>query len=164
MSIIWIRIFFNYFFVIKGVIQEGIFRRTGSVARQNELKSRILDGTALTLSDGKNTVHDCASVLKAMLADLPEPLLTDLYYPAHYQVAELCNSISGSSTEAKETRLLHTIQLLLLLLPQPNRTLLKEIIEMLHTTIQYQKLNKMSADSLATLFTPHLICPKKVFE
>lgn len=97
-----------------------------------------------------------------MLADLPEPLLTDLYYPAHNQVAELCNNIDSSAIDAKEFRLLHTIQLLLLLLPKQNRILLKEIIEMLHKTIEYEKWNKMSADSLATLFTPHLICPKKV--
>lgn len=97
-----------------------------------------------------------------MLADLPEPLLTDLYYPAHNQVAELCNNIDSSSFDTKEFRLLHTIQLLLLLLPKQNRILLKEIIEMLHKTIKYEKWNKMSADSLATLFTPHLICPKKV--
>lgn len=72
----------------------------------------------------------------------------------------MCNSIESS--ENKATRLLHSMQLLLLLLPHVNRILLKEIIEMLNHTIKYEKSNKMSADSLATLFTPHLICPKKL--
>lgn len=33
---------------------------------------------------------------------------------------------------------------------------------MLHKTIQYEATNKMSADNLATLFTPHMICPRKL--
>lgn len=69
------------------VIQEGIFRRTGSVARQNELKSRIVEGGSLCLDSGTYSVHDVASVLKGILADLPEPLLTDTYCPAHLQMA-----------------------------------------------------------------------------
>lgn len=65
-------------------------------------------------------------------------------------------------SDAKQIRLLHSLQLLILLLPQENRILLKDIITMLNETIKFEKNNKMSADSLATLFTPHLICPKKL--
>lgn len=176
------------------VMQEGIFRRTGSVARQTELKQRVVNDSGnaspLRLDSGTYTVHDCASVLKGVLADLPEPLLTDTYAPAHQQMAELCNSLpttaaAGSATvqplavataadtdsstttttttaHAKATRLLHSLQLLILLLPAENRQLLQEIIEMLHRTMRHECHNKMSADSLATLFTPHLICPKKL--
>lgn len=78
-------VFSNIYF--SDVIQEGIFRRTGSVARQNELKSRIVDGRTLCLDSGTYSVHDVASVLKGILADLPEPLLTDTYCPAHLQMA-----------------------------------------------------------------------------
>lgn len=44
-------------------------------------------GVFLDLDDGRFSVHDCASVLKGFLADLSEPLLTDLHYPAHCQIA-----------------------------------------------------------------------------
>lgn len=74
--------------------------------------------------------------------------------------SELCNT--GSPEPTKATRLLHSLQLLILLLPTENRTLLKDIIEMLNKTMRHEPRNKMSADSLATLFTPHLICPKKL--
>lgn len=57
------------------------------MARQNELKSRIVDGGTLCLDSGTYSVHDVASVLKGILADLPEPLLTDTYCPAHLQMA-----------------------------------------------------------------------------
>lgn len=33
---------------------------------------------------------------------------------------------------------------------------------MLHEVIKHENLNKMSADNLATLFTPHLICPRNL--
>lgn len=59
---------------------------------------------------------------------------------------------------------MHTLQLLFLLLPQENSLILHDVIKLLNTTVVYQETNKMSADNLATLFTPHLICPKKVCE
>lgn len=71
------------------ITQEGIFRRTGSLARQNDLKSKINNGLPLNLDRGSYTVHDCASVFKGILSDLPEPLLTDTYNVAHVQVAGL---------------------------------------------------------------------------
>lgn len=131
------------------------------MARQHDLRRRINEQSELNLDSGTYTVHDCASVLKGILADLPEPLLTDYFYTAYCQIADLCNSKSESK-QAKEPRLLHTIQLLLLLLPLENRTLLNDIICMLNEITKHESENKMSAESLATLFTPHLICPRKV--
>lgn len=75
---------FNNF---KDIIQEGIFRRTGKLTRQQDLKITMYQGIPLNLNDGRYSVHDCASVLKGFLAELPEPLLSDLHYPAHCQIA-----------------------------------------------------------------------------
>lgn len=66
------------------------------------------------------------------------------------------------SSEQKEMRLVTALQLLVLLLPENNRILLKKIIDLLHKVIQFENSNKMSAYSLATLFSPHLICPRKL--
>lgn len=76
----------TFIYIISDVIQEGIFRRTGSVARQNDLKLQI-NQNIISLFDKNYSVHDCASVLKGILAELPEPLLTDMYFPAHCQIA-----------------------------------------------------------------------------
>uniref|UniRef100_A0A182JZH6 Rho-GAP domain-containing protein n=1 Tax=Anopheles christyi TaxID=43041 RepID=A0A182JZH6_9DIPT len=143
----------------ENISQEGIFRKTGSLTRQNELKNSLLSGNVLPLDEAGYTAHDCASVLKSFLADLPEPLLTELYYPAYCQVADLYHS--KETSERNEDRLLNALQLLLLLLPEENNILLRHIIELLHRTIQHEATNKMSAVNLATLFTPHLICPRK---
>lgn len=132
------------------------------MARQQDLRRRINEGKELQLDEGIFTVHDCASVLKGILSDLPEPLLTDSFYVVHCQIAELCNSVDSTTNPTKELRLLHSVQLLLLLLPIDNRSLLHDILNMLHETMKYEHNNKMSAESLATLFSPHLICPRKV--
>ncbi|CAB0041734.1 unnamed protein product [Trichogramma brassicae] len=138
------------------ISQEGIFRRTGKLTRQQELKTALCQGHALSLYEGKFSVHDYASVLKGFLADLSEPLLTDQLYPAHCQIAELCSSTSN------ESKLLRSLQLLLLLLPVPNRIVLKYIINLLNKTAAHENSNKMNCDTLATLFTPHLLCPRKL--
>ncbi|KAK0182955.1 hypothetical protein PV327_001035 [Microctonus hyperodae] len=140
------------------ISQEGIFRRTGKLTRQQELKSSLYQGLPLNLDDGTYSVHDCASVLKCFLAELPEPLLTELHYPSHCQIAELCYS----NSEANDSRLIRSVQLLLLLLPPVNRILLKYLLNLLNKTATFESNNKMNCDTLATLFTPHLMCPRKL--
>ncbi|XP_012535408.2 uncharacterized protein LOC105836129 [Monomorium pharaonis] len=142
----------------QNIIQEGIFRRTGKLTRQQDLKTAMSQGVFLDLDDGRFSVHDCASVLKGFLAELSEPLLTDLHYSAYCQIAELCSL----DAKTNDTRLLSSLQLLLLLLPPPNRILLKAILTLLNKTASYEHSNKMNSDTLATLFTPHLLCPRKL--
>ncbi|XP_031844081.1 uncharacterized protein LOC116431995 [Nomia melanderi] len=142
----------------QNIIQEGIFRRTGKLTRQQDLKMTMYQGVSLNLNDGQYSVHDCASVLKGFLAELPEPLLSDLHYPAHCQIAELY----GSDMSNNDARLLRSLQLLLLLLPRMNRVLLKYVLTLLNKTASFECNNKMNCDTLATLFTPHLMCPRKL--
>jgi len=52
--------------------------------------------------------------------------------------------------------------LLLLLLPPENRIVLEHLIILLHKTSEFEAHNKMTARTLATIFTPHLICPRKL--
>lgn len=54
------------------------------------------------------------------------------------------------------------LQLLLLLLPPPNRIVLKHILNLLNKTASHEENNKMNCDTLATLFIPHLMCPRKL--
>lgn len=138
---------------------EGIFRRTGSLERQQDLKSLLNKGQILDLENSAFSVHDCASVLKSFLAELPEPLLTDAHFPVYCQIAESCGIVKQPTQEVK---LLEALQLLFLLLPNENKILLQDILGLLHLTASYEEFNKMSPDNLAKLFTPHLLCPKKL--
>lgn len=147
----------EYLSDMENITQEGIFRRTGKLTRQQDLKHLLYQRTPImNLRDGTFSVHDCASVLKSFLAELSEPLLTELHYPAYCQIAELC----GSTTD--DSKLLRSLQLLLLLLPYPNRVLMKHVMGLLNKTARYECKNKMNCDTLATLFTPHLLCPRKL--
>lgn len=57
---------------------EGIFRRSGNIARINELKRKINEGNTIDMSS--EDTHVVAGLLKTFLRDLNEPLLTyELY-------------------------------------------------------------------------------------
>ncbi|XP_030388448.1 uncharacterized protein LOC115634708 [Scaptodrosophila lebanonensis] len=146
----------------KNLIQEGLFRKTGSVSRQNELRVNLQHEKSLHLGRSGFSAHDCATVFKSFLSELPEPLLTDAHYPIHLQIAPMCQALATRATFENQQHLLSSIQLLMLLLPEDNRVLLHHIIEMLHAVAQHESVNKMSAGNLATLFTPHLICPRNL--
>lgn len=142
----------------ENIKSEGIFRRTGSLERQNDLKTALYQGQTIDFKENSFTVHDCASVLKGFLADLPEPLTTDIQFPVYCQIAESFK-INEPSHEVK---ILQSVQLLFLLLPKENKQMLQDIFELLHQVALYEKENKMSPENLAKLFTPHLLCPRKL--
>lgn len=50
--------------------------------RQKELSDKLESIQSSDIANGPYTVHDCASVLKAKLASLSEPLLMDRYFNA----------------------------------------------------------------------------------
>ncbi|XP_050545076.1 rho GTPase-activating protein 19 isoform X2 [Daktulosphaira vitifoliae] len=143
----------------ENIIQEGIFRRNGSINRQQELKSLLNQGQTLDLYNSQFTVHDCATVLKSFLAEQPEPLMTEAFYPAYCQISEFCQKMEVNNNGQ---RLLRALQLLLLLLPFDNLVLLKDIIKLLHFTAKHSDKNRMPPDNLATLFTGHLLVPRKL--
>ncbi|CAH0719872.1 unnamed protein product, partial [Brenthis ino] len=140
------------------VTQEGIFRRTGSLSRQQELRQLLLTGSSLGLDDGKFSVHDCASVLKGFLAELPQPLLMDQYYQTYCTLA----AQYPPNVESSEIKLLTALQLLLLLLTPSHRNFLERLLSLLHLVADNEASNRMSPDTLATMFTPHLLCPRKL--
>ncbi|XP_068633883.1 uncharacterized protein RhoGAP54D [Battus philenor] len=142
----------------ENVIQEGIFRRTGSLSRQQELRQLLVTGSSLGLEDGKFSVHDCASVLKGFLAELPQPLLMDQYYQTYCTLA----AQYPANTESSTTKLLTALQLLLLLLTPSHRSFLRRLLTLLRLVADNEASNRMSPDTLATMFTPHLLCPRKL--
>ncbi|XP_063891543.1 rho GTPase-activating protein 19 isoform X2 [Helicoverpa armigera] len=140
------------------VTQEGIFRRTGSLSRQQELKNLLLTGSNLGLDEGRFSVHDCASVLKGFLAELPQPLLMDQYYQTYCTLA----AQYPPNVDSSEVKLLTALQLLLLLLTPSHRSFLQRLLRLLRLTADNEASNRMSPDTLATMFTPHLLCPRKL--
>jgi len=166
------------------IVTEGIFRKHGNLKKQQVLKQMLNQGAVINLDDGEFSVHECASVLKGFLQELPEPLLTDAHFEAHTQVAQMGaqnrlrqkkhqeKAASGGSVTAgvaeqlqyklQQHKQLHSLQLLMLLLPDPNYNILKDLLLFLHKVAENSERNKMNALNLGTLFAAHLMCPREM--
>lgn len=65
---------------------EGLFRVPGHSLRQAALREMLNAGAELDLEAGDFHPNDAATVLKAFLGELPEPLLTHRHYQAHLKI------------------------------------------------------------------------------
>lgn len=66
---------------------EGLFRVPGNSLRQQSLRELLSAGTDVDLDSGDFRPHDVASLLKTLLGELPEPLLTHRHFHAHLKIA-----------------------------------------------------------------------------
>ncbi|KAL0964644.1 hypothetical protein UPYG_G00326940 [Umbra pygmaea] len=148
----------------KNLNVEGLFRVPGHSLRQTALREMLNAGTEIDLETGDFHPNDAATVLKTFLGELPEPLLTHRHYHAHLKIAELTQfDRQGNKTSVPDKeRQIEAFQLLFMLLPPANRSLLKLVLDLLYHTARNQHKNKMSALNLATMVAPHIIWPKHV--
>ncbi|XP_068875951.1 rho GTPase-activating protein 19 isoform X5 [Aphelocoma coerulescens] len=148
----------------KDLRAEGLFRVPGNSIRQQILKDALNSGTDIDLDSGEFHSNDVATLLKMFLGELPEPLLTHKHFHAHLKIADLTlfdEKGNKTSTPDKE-RQIEALQLLFLILPAPNRSLLKLLLDLLYQTAKKQDKNKMSAHNLALMFAPHILWPRNV--
>ncbi|XP_048745144.1 rho GTPase-activating protein 19-like isoform X3 [Ostrea edulis] len=141
---------------------EGLFRKTGNVSRQRLLKEWLNEGVDLCFDQETFTPHDCATILKNYLSDLPEPLLLDRHYQAHLQVVDMmsCAVLETEKIKARSKQM-KALQLMFLALPPTNALLLECLIDMLHRVSRISE-NMMTSQSLGTVFAPCLLCPRKM--
>ncbi|XP_035257933.1 rho GTPase-activating protein 19 isoform X1 [Anguilla anguilla] len=143
---------------------EGLFRVPGNSIRQQALREMLNSGVDIDLETGDYHPNDVASLLKTFLGELPEPLLTHRHYHAHLKITGLTlfDERGNKTTVPDKERQIEALQLLFLLLPSANRTLLKLLLDLLYQTAKQQDKNKMSASNLAIMFMPHTIWPKNM--
>ncbi|KAI4550927.1 hypothetical protein MJT46_018434 [Ovis ammon polii x Ovis aries] len=141
---------------------EGLFRVPGNSVRQQILRDALNNGTEIDLESGEFHSNDVATLLKMFLGELPEPLLTHKHFHAHLKIADLMQfDDKGNKTNVPDKeRQIEALQLLFLILPPPNRNLLKLLLDLLYQTAKKQDKNKMSAHNLALMFAPHVLWPK----
>uniref|UniRef100_A0A665VFX7 Rho GTPase-activating protein 19 n=1 Tax=Echeneis naucrates TaxID=173247 RepID=A0A665VFX7_ECHNA len=151
-------------YLSKNLQVEGLFRVPGHSLRQAALREMLNAGAEIDLETGDFHPNDAASLLKAYLGELPEPLLTHRHYHVHLKIGELTRfNDKGEKTNVPDKeRQIEAFQLLFMLLPPANRSLLKLLLDLLYHTACNQRINKMSAINLATMFAPHIIWPKNV--
>ncbi|CAL8300314.1 unnamed protein product [Merluccius merluccius] len=151
-------------YLSKNLHVEGLFRVPGHSLRQAALREMLNSGAEIDLETGDFHPNDAATLLKTFLGELPEPLLTHRHYHAHLKIAErtLFDEQGNKTDVPDKERQMEAFQLLFMLLPPANRSMLKLLLDLLYHTARNQHTNKMSAINLATMFAPHIIWPKHV--
>ncbi|XP_015178010.1 PREDICTED: rho GTPase-activating protein 18-like [Polistes dominula] len=96
--------------------------------------------------------HDLSAILKKLLRDLPQPLLTVELMDAFYQIHEIKNPNDLS----------YSLNLLVLLLPTEHKCTLKALLTFLKLVIDNQNSNKMSIHNVAMIVAPSLFPPRYV--
>ncbi|XP_038144150.1 rho GTPase-activating protein 19 isoform X2 [Cyprinodon tularosa] len=149
-------------YLSKNLHVEGLFRVPGNTVRQNTLKELLNSGADVDLEAGDFHPNDVATLLKTFLGDLPEPLLTHRHFHVHLKIADmtLFDEQGNKTSVPNKERQIEALQLLFLLLPQANRSLLKLLLDLLYHTAKQQDKNKMSAYNLALMFAPHVLWPR----
>ncbi|XP_074606636.1 rho GTPase-activating protein 18-like isoform X2 [Acropora palmata] len=137
----------------KGLREEGILRVPGNTGRvkiiREEMEEKFYDGT-FSLEDRRP--HDCATLLKQFLRELPFPLLTHEYQPAFAAVENI--------PDRKQQ--LQALNLLILLLPPIHRDCLKILVHFLSRVVHHENHNKMGLNSVAMIMAPNLfLCTDK---
>lgn len=136
-----------------GVDSEGILRVPGSLSRikllQQNLETNFYSGQ---VSWDEVSPNDAAALLKKFIRELPAPLLTPEYLNTFSAVRDI--------TDLKQK--LHMLNLLILLLPEPNRNTLKALLEFLSKVVSREKRNRMNLWAVATIMAPNLFLHKAV--
>ncbi len=139
----------------------------------NLVKEKDVTEITSLLESNAYSVHEVATVLKNLLADMPEPLLIESYYPFHCSLASMkflltlfnyLESVTNFfSTELNHPeRQIRGCQLLVLLLPNENAEILRRLLNMLYEVSLHEDTNKMNAMNLGIVLAPHILCPRKV--
>ncbi|XP_077438132.1 rho GTPase-activating protein 19-like [Vanacampus margaritifer] len=151
-------------YLSKNLHIEGLFRVPGHSLRQAALREMLNAGAEIDLEMGDFHPNDAASLLKAYLGELPEPLLMHRHYHAYLKIGEmtLFDEKGDKTNTPDKARQVEAYQLLFMLLPPAHRSLLKLLLDLLYHTARNQHINKMSAINLATMFAPQIIWPKNV--
>lgn len=138
--------------------EEGILRVSGSALKIDALRSELescyngnRNPEQLGAVLSRFGVHEVAGMLKQLLRNLPEPLLTNKYADAFLQV-------EGIPTLLEQIKALN---LLVLLLPEANRATLLALMNFLADVTERDGRNRMSVQNVAMIIAPNLFAPKR---
>uniref|UniRef100_A0A8C2J023 Rho-GAP domain-containing protein n=1 Tax=Cyprinus carpio TaxID=7962 RepID=A0A8C2J023_CYPCA len=135
----------------QGLDTEGVLRIPGAATRVkavcHELEHKFYEGVFPWQSLKQ---HDAASLLKLFIRELPYPLLTVEYFSAFTSVLKL-------PTKKQQ---LQALNLLVLLLPEPNRDTLKALLEFFQRVTDHKDRNKMTLNNVAVVMAPNIFMCK----
>nr|XP_034993278.1 rho GTPase-activating protein 8 isoform X3 [Zootoca vivipara] len=133
----------------KGLKAEGLFRRSASIQSIKEIQKLYNQGKSVNFDD-YGDIHIPAVILKTLLRELPEPLLT---FEPYDQIIGI-TSVESSLRVMNCREIVHG-------LPEQNYAVLKFLICFLHMVSQESIFNKMTGSNLACVFGLNLIWSPK---
>ncbi|KAL7291256.1 hypothetical protein TKK_0014864 [Trichogramma kaykai] len=142
----------------RGVTEEGILR-VGGHKQKVEISCKELEADffskpqEIDILIKRTPCHDLSVILKKLLRDLPQPLLTVELIDAFYQTHGVKNP----------NDLAYSLNLLVLLLPVENRCTLKELLTFFKLVIENQCSNKMTIHNVAMIVAPSLFPPRYIY-
>ncbi|XP_014294890.1 rho GTPase-activating protein conundrum [Microplitis demolitor] len=142
----------------RGIKEEGILR-VGGNKQKVELLCTELETDFYSKPKEVDKIiqrtpcHDLSAVLKKLLRDLPQPLLTVEYIDAFYQSHGVKNPSDLS----------YSLNLLVLLLPVEHRCTLKALLKFLKLVIDNKSSNKMSIHNVSMIVAPSLFPPRYIY-
>ncbi|XP_017764699.1 PREDICTED: rho GTPase-activating protein 18 isoform X1 [Eufriesea mexicana] len=142
----------------RGIKEEGILRVGGHKQKVESIcveletdfycKPKEMDKLFKRMS-----CHDLSAVLKKLLRDLPQPLLT----------VELIDAFYQSHGVKDHQELSYALNLLVLLLPIEHRCTLRAVIKFLRSIVENEASNKMSIHNVAMIVAPSLFPPRYIY-
>lgn len=140
---------------------EGIFRKSGTQERQQDLRYMLDNGVRVDLKANRFTPVDTSCVFKEFVQKLPEPLLTNNHFELYYELAvTIRKETDPDEIDVKNAKRLKIIQLLLHLMPELNRNFFMSLMALLNRVAKAVEVTKMDERSLATIFGQHILCPR----
>ncbi|XP_011296859.1 rho GTPase-activating protein 18 [Fopius arisanus] len=142
----------------RGVKEEGILRVGGHKQKVESLCSELETDFYSKPKEidklfQRSPCHDLSAVLKKLLRDLPQPLLT----------VELIDAFYQSHGVKSPNELSYALNLLVLLLPVEHRCTLKELLTFFQLVVENQSSNKMSIHNVAMIVAPSLFPPRYIY-
>ncbi|KDQ27511.1 hypothetical protein PLEOSDRAFT_1076665 [Pleurotus ostreatus PC15] len=171
--------------LIWGVQEEGLFRVNGRPSHVSKLRSEFDSGADYDMTNcnpGDLDPHAVASVFKAYLRELPEPILTQALVP-YFEAAMAKESSTHPPQEHLQSglpavrkppslstlampsfagmrppseSLLNALRSLIAQLPSENRDLLRIVTDLINATAKESKATKMPLSNLLLVFCPSL--------
>ncbi|KAG6000015.1 hypothetical protein E4U54_001583 [Claviceps lovelessii] len=132
---------------LRGMDQEGIYRKTGGNSQVNMIKDGFDKNENFDISDPDMDITAVTSVLKQYFRKLPIPLLT-------FDVYDLV--LESNAIVDEEERCLH-LKKSFATMPQRHRDCLEFLMFHLHRVAQREPENLMSPKNLAVVFAPTIM-------
>ena len=130
---------------LKGLYTEGLYRKSGTTSKINEVKSKLDKNEPIDLDS--YSIHVLTGVLKSFLREIPDPLMRYEFY----------DDFLWATTMSDPQERVQEIYTHIAKLPRAHYDLLERLSFHLARVAQHEHANRMNANSLAIVMAPCIL-------